>query len=156
MPEPGETDLNVEPRPRLRRRRTLFAVVLFHIVFAAVIQAIAVTLSVEANGLLAGAGIVLLMSLVSVAYFRSYGREPVQQMKEGPVGLSRAYLLFVTWAILGYLAVLLVFGSKLGPGNFVIGLVGFYALFAVFVFLLIVAGRQHRDAVARIRTRMER
>jgi len=155
MPGP-ESDLNVKVGPRPRRRMILFVVVLFHIVFASAIQAIAVTLSVEALGLLAGAGMVLLMSLVSLAYFRSYGREPVQQTNEGPVGLSRAYLLFVSWAILGYLAVLLVFGTKLGPRNFVVGLVGFFALFAVFLFLVIVAGRQHRDAVARSRRRMER
>ena len=136
--------------PARRKREILIASILLHIVFIGGIAAFGVTLSVESLGLFAAAAIVFVMLLISLAYFR-FGREPAERMREGPVGLSRGYMLFVSWALLGYLAVVLVVGSKLPPSDFILALLGFYALFVVFVFLILVWGRQRRAAAAKIR-----
>ncbi len=134
-----------------RKRKTLIVNVLLHVVLAGIIGAVGVALSVEALGILAAAAIVFVMLLVSAAYFRAFGSKSVGQGRQGPIGLSRGYMLFVSWLILGYLAVLLLVGAKLSPSDFVIALAGFYVLFVVFVGLILVWGKQRRREAAETR-----
>ena len=150
MPRREDNGSTMKIDPARRKRKILIASVFLHVLFIGGIAAIGVTLSVESLGLLAAAAIVFVMLLVSFAYFR-FGREPAERMREGPVALSRGYMLFVSWALLGYLTVILVVGSKLPPSDFILALLGFYALFVVFVFLILVWGRQRRAEAADIK-----
>lgn len=128
---------------RVTRAAFVLVAVLVHIVLVAAIGAIALTLPTDGLAILAAGMIVLIMTFLTVVYLHNFGAEPVEMMREGSIGLTRAYLLFVSWATLGYLAIIVALGSELQPSGFLLALLGFFALFAIFLSLVVVWRRQN-------------
>src|SRR2546425_5499248 len=62
----------------------------------------------------------------------------------GFAAVSRGYLIFLMWAGLGYLAVLLSVGPAFSASEFIVFLFGFWALVAIFLVALVLWRRQKR------------
>src|SRR2546428_6250256 len=131
-----------------KRLAAELAAILAHLAFGGVLAGFALTLSEGALGILAAEMIVFLMLMVTLSYVWNFRGERLDAIREGPIGISRSYLLFLTWAGLGYLAVLLSIGPVSSPSEFIGFLFGFWALFVVFLISFVIWRRQNPPRVA--------
>ena len=130
-----------------QRRWRALEVFLVQLLFATVIGAIAARLSLE---VFAAGVLVFVMFLLTLAYLR-FGRPADERERGGPKGFSRRFMRCVSSVVLGYLAVLLVVGSRLTGDVLVAAVAGFFVLYVAFMGLIVIWGRQRRARAAAAR-----
>ena len=141
-------DCLVEPVPPKRRRilATVLTIVL-HLVLAGVLVDAGIRWSVGTLSIVAGLTFLLIFLMIALSYLRNFGSKSVDFVRSGPMGLDRPHVLFVGMTTVGYLVLLLVLGSALGPGTFLWFFFGFWILFALFLVVLVIAARNFRREI---------
>src|SRR5439155_346957 len=121
----------VNPVPPKRRRilATVLTIVL-HLVLAGVLVDAGIRWSVGTLSIVAGLTFLLIFLMIALSYLRNFGSKSVDFVRSGPMGLDRPHVLFVGMTTVGYLVLLLVLGSALGPGTFLWFFFVFWILFA--------------------------
>jgi len=127
-----------------KHARYLLAAVSAHVTLGSALAAYALTLSKAALEILAAETLVFLMLLVTLSYVRNASEQHAVPIQGGSAAVSRGYLIFLMWAGLGYLAVLLSVGPAFSASAFIVFLFGFWALVAIFLVALVLWRRQKR------------